>query len=228
VYFNIISEDETRDAGNVPDSFITSQMDVLNKDFTRTGLRFDLKGIKRVVNPSWYKKTSYDTVENTEMKRALRTGGPETLNIYTVGFTDVGGLLGYATFPADYKGNPTDDGVVILSESLPGGKATQYNLGRTLTHEVGHWVGLYHTFQTDSGLDECDRSGRGDYVFDTPLENGPASGCPIGRDSCPRDHGVDPISNFMDYTVDSCMTEFTLGQVLRLRGQIALYRRILF
>ncbi|KAF9050453.1 metalloprotease [Panaeolus papilionaceus] len=228
VYFNIISADETREGGNVPDSFIHEQMKVLNKDFTRGGLRFDLQAIKRVVNETWYHRVSYDTIENTEMKEALRIGGPETLNIYTVGFTQAGGLLGYATFPSDYKRLPKDDGVVLLTESLPGGLATDFNLGRTLTHEVGHWVGLYHTFQTDSGMDECDRKGRGDYVFDTPLENGPASGCPIGRDSCPDDRGRDPIANFMDYSQDSCMNEFTRGQTLRLRGQIALYRRIWF
>lgn len=60
-------------------------MKVLNKDFTRAGLRFDLQAIKRVVNETWYHRVSYDTIENTEMKEALRIGGPETLNIYTVG-----------------------------------------------------------------------------------------------------------------------------------------------
>jgi len=228
VYFNIISADETREGGNVPDSFVNDQINVLNKDYTRTGLRFDLKAIKRVVNATWYNHASYSTPENMEMKKALRVGGPETLNVYSVGFTEAGGLLGYATFPSDYKSAPIDDGVVMLSESLPGGSATNFNLGRTLTHEVGHWVGLYHTFQTDDGMDGCDRKGKGDYVLDTPLENGPASGCPIGRDSCPDDMGIDPITNFMDYSQDSCMTEFTRGQVLRLRGQIAFYREIFF
>lgn len=120
------------------------------------------------------------------MKTHLRKGGPADLNIYTVGFTggQGQGLLGYSTFPSSYAGDPKDDGVVIHYATVPGGTYNEYNQGKTLTHELGHWLGLYHNFQGDS----C--TGPGDYVDDTPPQLTPSIGCPVGKDTCPGG-GVD-------------------------------------
>jgi hypothetical protein len=205
-------------AGDVSDAKINAQMNVLNNAYAGH-FTFTLVSTDRTNNSTWY--TCSGGACESAMKSALRQGSGDDLNIY---FNNMGGgLLGWATFPSSYASQPTMDGVVVLNESVPGGSAAPYNEGDTATHEVGHWVGLYHTFQGG-----CKKSGsQGDGVSDTPAEKSPAFGCPVGRDSCVGGQfpGLDPIENFMDYTDDNCMFEFTGGQWTRAASMWATYRQ---
>lgn len=191
---------------------INGQISVLNSAFAGSGFSFQLASTSTTNNATWYSGLGYGSAQERAMKTALHVGGKADLNIYTANLGD--DLLGWATFPRTTV-DPMD-GVVLLDESLPGGTAAPYNLGDTATHEVGHWLNLFHTFQGG-----CSRIG--DRVSDTPPERSPASGCPVGRDSCTLP-GLDPVKNFMDYTADSCMDHFTPGQRTRMQNSWVAFR----
>lgn len=213
VYWHVINNGTGIANGNIPDSQINNQISVLNAAYADWGWSFRLASTDRTTNASWYVAEPGTSAERS-MKQSLRKGGADDLNVYS---NNPGSdLLGWATFPASYASNPSNDGVVLLFSSVPGGSAAPYNLGDTGTHEVGHWMGLYHTFQGG-----CSKTG--DYVADTAPERSAAFGCPEGRDTC-RSGGVDPINNFMDYSDDECMFEFTAGQDARMDAQFSTYR----
>ena len=217
VYWHVINKGTGIANGDIPAEQITGQMNVLNSAYAGTGWSFTLVATTRTTNATWY-TAGPDTAAEAAMKSALRQGSADDLNIYSS--NPGGGLLGWATFPSSYASNPSDDGIVILFSSVPGGSAVPYNEGDTATHEVGHWMGLYHTFQGG-----CARSSTGgDGVADTPAEKSPAYGCPTGRDSCRNIAGLDPIQNFMDYTDDFCMDRFSSGQNGRMDSLFTTYR----
>ncbi|MDQ3802999.1 MAG: zinc metalloprotease [Acidobacteriota bacterium] len=232
VYFHVIQSNGTAGVsgtGFVPSSWLANQITIMNNAYAGLGpnqsgglvsgigantpFRFVSAGVDYTVNSTWY-NAGPGTAAEAQMKNALHQGTADDLNFYT---NSGGGYLGWATFPWEYAGAPSQDGIVCYWASLPGSSYTPYNLGDTATHEVGHWVGLYHTFQGG-----CQSPG--DSVSDTPAERSSAFGCPTGRNSCKNLAGNDPIENFMDYTDDFCMYRFSAGQSTRADGMWATYR----
>lgn len=190
----------------------------MNTAYEPTGYSFNLVDTDFTTNNEWA-AAEYGSNTEAEMKRALKQGSYADLNLYFL--SDLGGgLLGFCYFPQE---DPTAedialDGCVNLADSMPGGSASNYDLGITAAHETGHWFGLFHVFQGDS----C--TGEGDYIADTPVQKTATSGCPAQKDSCPDQPGLDSIHNYMDYSYDECLYEFTDDQITRLQSIYSQYR----
>jgi hypothetical protein len=219
VAFHVIYKETYKDGkkvyiGNVPDSQLDAQIRVLNAAYASAGFVFTKRSVDRRSNSTWFKMSMGSTDEATA-KRTLAIDPTHVLNIYTA--SPGNNILGWAYFPWAYPETNTLHGVVLLYSTLPGGSAAPYNLGHTATHEIGHYLGLFHTFQNACRYP-------GDSVSDTPDEATPAYGCPTGRNTCVST-GYDPINNYMDYTDDACMTNFTAGQAARMRWAVQNYRR---
>jgi Pregnancy-associated plasma protein-A len=219
VYWHVITDGAE---GAVTDTQIRTQIQVLNGGFSgsaggaASGFTFNLAGIDRTNDAVWFASRSGGAEH--DMKHVLKRGGDNALNVYS---TSGGALIGWAYLP-----EITDtaqaflDGIVIDWRTMPfvsdfygGGYA---NEGDTLVHETGHWLNLEHTF-----FGQCNKSG--DFVADTPAQKSATSGCPEGKDTCPA-AGLDPIHNYMDYSDDSCIFQFTPGQVQRMRDAWLFWR----
>lgn len=241
VVFHIISRSDGQ--GFISTELIQSQVDVLNEDFlalagtlgapgTNTTVRFVLastdpegnptSGINYHTNDAWF--TDPGSGSN-DMKQALAWDTKHYFNIYT---NDAGGALGYATFPQQSAGT-INDGVVLLWTSV-GRNSPQggiYDLGRTATHEVGHYLGLFHTFQGGCGSTSSPYS-TGDKVADTQSHSSPNFDCEEDDVPSTCGGGNNPIRNYMNYTPDACMNRFSAEQTNRLRCSMIHYRKELY
>ena len=217
VRWHVINAGSSVSQGNIPLSMIQDQIDVLNAAYAGTGFSFTLASVDRTTNRQWY-TGCYSSGTEKKMKQSKAIDPANNLNVYSC--RPSGGILGYARFPNNYPESSYMHGVVLLDQSLPGGNADPYAEGDTATHEVGHYLGLYHTFQGG-----C--TNPGDSVADTPAEASAAYGCPTGRDTC-SSTGLDPITNFMDYTDDACMDRFSTGQNDRMHSLTSQYRPSLY
>lgn len=226
--------------GQISDALVHSQIDVLNEDFRAlvgtpgapgydTGIQFVLAttdpggspttGITRTVNDTWFS-------DSGSYWNSLHWDTSKYMNIYT---NEAGGNLGYVpNLPqGGLSGDPSDRVVVLWSafgRNSSGGPP--YDQGRTLTHEVGHYLGLEHTFNGGCASPtppSCYTSG--DLICDTNSESAPNYGCPGGATSC---SSPDPIENYMDYSDDTCMDQFTDEQSHRMRCSLLHYRSTLY
>lgn len=228
---------------NISDAQILSQITVLNQDFQKLnsdasqtpsvwqGIAADAQvqfcmaqrdpqgnATNGIVRKSTTKSTfSY----NTDDAKSSSTGGDDPwpagqyLNIWVVPAIN-GGTLGYAQFPG---GPASTDGVVIahIYFGNTGTASAPFNLGRTATHEVGHWLNLYHIWGDDGT--SCSGS---DLVGDTPNQGDENYGCPsFPTTSCSNGPNGDMYMNYMDYTDDACMYMFTAGQKTRMHAVFA-------
>jgi hypothetical protein len=220
VYYHVVY-DPAIPASNVSDTAIAAQTTALNMGFggfeggVDTGFRFRTAGVDRTANADWHNEGIGSPAERA-MKKATHQGDASDLNFWV---TTAEAYLGWAYFPSNYKTHPWRDGLVVDWESLPGTStryAGAYDLGKTGTHEAGHWFGLDHVF--NGGCNNW-----GDHVADTPPQLIATRGCPEGQDSC-KEPGLDSIHNYMDYSFDSCYNQFTAGQAARAQDQWLYYR----
>ncbi|MDQ4137558.1 MAG: zinc metalloprotease [Actinomycetota bacterium] len=211
VHVHVITRDDG--SGAPAQDRLDAQLAVLNSAYSgetssaaaATAFRFVVRSVDYTANTDWYDWSLSADTDDVEAKTALHRGGPGELNLYVTGLEDG---LGYATFPFERRG--ALDGVVIYNETLPGGGQDLYNLGDRLVHEVGHWLGLFHTFENG-----CRSPGDG--VPDTPYQHDGDNvvSCDESEDTCAAP-GRDPVHNFMSYGDDLCMDRFSVGQSARM------------
>lgn len=229
----------------VTDAQILAQLDVLNKTYSgsaadsvsipnyfkplfgKSGVQFCLAqrtpddeittGINRVVTSKSSFSASDDGMKHIELGGTDIWNGDKYFNVWVCVLAD--DLLGYATFPND--GFPAEQGVAIDYRSLPGGSFSNYNGGKTLTHETGHYFNLFHIWGDDDGL--CSGT---DYVDDTPNQGNSTSGCFNGvrTDNCTTNGNGILYQDYMDYSYDNCMLLFTPLQVSRMETALLTYR----
>ncbi len=225
---------------NISNAQIESQIQILNEDFGKlegsngdgngvdTKVRFKLakispngdctSGIVRIRSPL----TNHQTHERTLLKELSFWDNERYLNIYIVKYIN-GTTLGYSSFP----GGPPDEDGIVVKHNVFGNTGTALNsLGRTLTHEIGHWFGLYHTFNNGCGDDIC---ADGDYVCDTPPQNAPNFSCTV-QNTCSNDipDENDLRENYMNYTPDVCKNMYTDGQRERIQATLDTIRTLIW
>ncbi|KAK2606209.1 hypothetical protein QQS21_003380 [Conoideocrella luteorostrata] len=207
VYVNIITRG-ANDQNNITDQSLDGAVQILNKDYKDAQVSFNLKKTNRVVNAAWARRKN-----ETTMRKSLRQGDKSALNLYFMELVSDprGVVIGEATFPDDMLGEDglSQDGVYFAHDTLPGRTIFNETWHNIFSHEIGHWLGLLHTFHGG-----CD--GMGDAIDDTPPEARSSGDCQP-HDTCPNQIGVDSVDNHMNYGLNTnCITKFTPNQLTRI------------
>ncbi len=224
---------------NISEAQIQSQITIMNEDYGKlpgsngdgngvdTKVRFCLakidpngnctNGIVRIYSSL----TNHKTYQRAMLKQLSFWDNTKYMNIYLVRSIN-GNVLGYSSFP----GGPADEDGMVVRSDVFGNIGTSSSLGRTASHEIGHWFGLYHTFNNGCGTDVCTD---GDYVCDTPPQKTPSFNCST-KNTCSNDNPDvnDQKENYMNYTPDACKDMFTNGQKLRIQSTLDSLRAIIW
>ncbi|KAL0954267.1 hypothetical protein HGRIS_005395 [Hohenbuehelia grisea] len=225
VHWNVVSDGSGPEGGDLPDSQIKEQMAVLNNDYAPVGYQFELIKTTRTSNAQFYNlQTGFnggDTNVERQLKQSIPERDPKLLKIWSV--RPASGVS-YAYLPMNYQAQPELDGVIFAIQAI----TSKNTPGHILSHEVGHWAGLKHTFEGG-----CEEAGGGDEVADTAPHENPMDAAKGGAEfaQCARPvskcgKGNDPTDNIMNYVNDDCRKRFTDGQIKRMHEQMQQFRGI--
>lgn len=223
IVFHIIGTSNSNAARLWTDVSIAQEVDRVNQHYASTPFRFNKRRVIRTANSVWGSATVGSAAARESIVSSLRVGGADIANVFvTDGTCKTTG--GYGTYPRDrgfFPSNQYSNKDYVFICATDTGIMYDGVYHTLITHELGHWLGLLHTFSGNS----CDPSNDGDGVDDTPqhLENAEDASCGDSINTCPSRPGLDPVSNFMNYA--TCRNQFTLGQVARMYSQFNFYRR---
>ncbi|OAA66136.1 metalloprotease 1 [Cordyceps fumosorosea ARSEF 2679] len=224
-YVHIIAASESLSDGYVDNKTVDAQIQVLNDNFSNSGYQFVLQNISRLVDSQW--SDIYNGQDLTQLKQSLHKGYYGDLNLYYFRsvYTDSTyrtSLTGFCPYPDKIADWPFfyNDGCSLHFQTMPGGTFSPWNQGKITSHEVGHWFGLIHPWGnfTSGGCYPP-----GDYVDDTPPQDQAVYGCDENSASCGGNWN-DPIHNYMGYNDNSCVNQFTNGQITRMASMYKRYR----